>query len=197
MRFLTAIFGKRSEPPPQVAASLAPVLAPVPVSAPGKATGGESQFQCFHRCLKLFPHLAPRDASVGAFVAWLQELGCAGEWDYPDLLENYFSICEMTGAATMPGKWFWRGMESHSCHRWRADRDLDGYRWRPWIIYVPLVASDRVTGDVIPNGKISALRAQKQALRARSGTQRIARQSWQGREGFKHSADISSAVASQ
>lgn len=192
--FNKAIFGKRSEPPPPVEPSFAPMSTRGTTSAPTKATGGRDQFACFHRCLARFPHLAPRDRSVGAFVAWMQELGEAGQHDYAELVEYYATICELTGAAQMPPKWLWRGLEQHGCHRWQELRFLDGHRWRPYVVWIPTVASDRGNGVVIPNGKVEAIRALKRAAGSRSGASRFAGNR-QGKGG-RYSADIPAAVAS-
>jgi len=59
-------------------------------------------------------------------------------------------------------------------------------------------AARQTSGNVvsmIPSGNTQPQKCGAKAKSARSGTRKIARQSWQGREGFKHRADISAAVA--
>lgn len=181
---------KRAPPPlPLVAVTSSRVPTNEAIAAPEIATGGKERFAAFHQCLQRFRHLAPRDASVGAFVAWLQELQAAGQWDYADLLEQYRSVCEMTGAAEMPGKWFWRGLQANGCHRWLDERSVDGRRYRPYVVFVPLAANDYATSDKFPLSNLDARRALKVRASARAGTPQ--RRSARG----AYRADIGMAVA--
>ena len=183
---LTALLGFRKPPPmPLVAASLSIVPPRVPTST-----------EAFLRCLARVPHLAPREATVGAFVAWLQELGEAGDWEQAELVEQYKSICELTHVTVMPAKWFGKALECHGCHRWQADVWIDGERWRPMMVHVPHVASKSATDATSPIRNSATQIEGKRVQCARSGSRVASRygKSHIG-ENRTHRADIVSAVA--
>lgn len=152
--------------------------------------------EAFLRCLARVPHLAPREATVGAFVAWLQELGEAGDWEQAELVEQYKSICELTHATVMPAKWFGKALEGHGCHRWQADVWIDGERWRPMMCHVPHVASKSATNATFPIKHSAVEKREVLAKSARSGS-RVLNSSGipMSSQGHRHRADIVSAVA--
>lgn len=162
MRFLTAFFGPKRDPAPVPGS-----LQPMPAADATSVTGGITLREQRHRylqCLGHFGHLAPRQASVAAFVTSLQDYGWSGEWDYQKLLREYDIVCKGTGAIRMPAKWFWKGLEGQGCHRWRAEREKDGNyenRHRPYVVWVPRVASDHGTDAARPPDRVVSLHRSK------------------------------------
>lgn len=193
---LTALFGlKRAPPPALVAAS----LCHDPDNAPRNATGGQAQNTHFLSCLSRLPMLAPREASVRAFLEWLQELEEAGvEWEQSELLRDYQAICDMAHLTqVMPGKWFWRALEANGCTRRQAELTVDGRRWRPYMVTIPKTLSKFGTNATFPNGKKAVETRVVSAKSSRSGL-RVVNSSGipMGAKGPRHRADIGLAVAS-
>ena len=194
MRFLEWFTGPKQQAPPPVA-----TVAPrVPVNRPQKAISAASGHQHFLGCLASVPSLAPRDASVRAFLVWLQDLGEADDpWEQSELLSDYESICDLTGVEAMPAKWFGRALEANGCHRWQAELTKDGRRWRPYFVQIPPVLADAKPA-VIPSGKVKDFRGPKQRKSARSGTSKRFASNPQilgQRKGERYAAGISNAVA--
>ena len=199
---LATRLGWKRAPSDSVRTGSVPVAAKVALTLPGSLTLSPrvpTSADAFLRCLARMPRLAPREASVGAFVAWLQELGEAGDWEQAELVEQYKSICELTHATVMPAKWFGKALEGHGCHRWQADVWIDGERWRPMMCHVPHVASKFATNATFPIRNSAAQTEGKAGKCARSGSRvhRIEPASKSDRfgQGGRHRADIVSAVA--
>ena len=187
MGLLSYLFGIRP-PRPDPDAPAAPALPCPPANAATNATGGSRRHEHFLSCLATVPSLAPRDASVRAFLTWLQDLDEAGDWEQSELLQDYESICDLTNVEAMPGKWFGRALEANGCRRWQAELVKDGRRWRPYMVRIPETLSKVGTSG---HGQIIAMRP---VLRDRT---RIAaslpKSGWPGRGAYR--ADIGQAVA--
>ena len=130
---LAAIFGRKHDPPPSGAVAM-------PIAAPHMPTGAhENPGTAFLRLAQSRAYMAPRDASVTAFLAWLRELGEAGTWVQEELYQEYRHICHLSGTdgAQMPAKWFGKALEDHGCRRWKAELLREGHRWRPMMVTIP------------------------------------------------------------
>lgn len=157
MRFLE-LFGWRPKP------SVPAVLAAVPPKPPTSA-------EAFRRCLAQVPNLAPREASMGAFVAWLRVHGEHGDWEQSELLEQYEIICELTRVEAMPAKWFGKALEKQGCRRWQASLVVDGERWRPMMVHVPAASPVKQESETkTPNGNEEGVPWPELPKRARAGT---------------------------
>ncbi len=190
--FLSAIFFGRKQP----------AMAPSVATASDVAANRGSAFL---RLAATHGFMAPREASVGAFVAWLQELGEAGDWEQHELLGEYETICDLTGVEPMPGKWFGKALERHGCTRREAKLWVDGKRYRPIMVSVPAVATK--PADVVPteatHGQTNVVplgnkRPQTRAVNqkvSRSGSQAKARRLSGGGKARAYRADIAEAVA--
>lgn len=147
MRFLTSfLFGPKREPP------LVPIAS---VRVP-------NQHEHFLHCLARAPDLRPREASLWAFVTWMQELGEDGGREQAVLYEDYRVMCRKTGVERMPWKWFGKAMEARGCRRWKADLNRDGDRARPWWLWIPPAMAGVGTCDSEPE---SVVRLHRQSSR--------------------------------
>lgn len=110
-----------------------------PVTARTRPDTDGHEPNTFRRLCAQYSHLAPRDASVGAFLVWLQDLGeCWYSWEQRELYESYDVQCRLTGAEPMPWRFFGRALDGHGCHRWRQECvDDDGRRRRPMFVRIP------------------------------------------------------------
>lgn len=186
------LFGITRAPP-------VPLVAEAPLRVPHKPV---TDAEAFLRCLALMPHLAPREASVGAFVAWLQELGETGEHYQADLLANYEGILDLVhsrvGVEQMPAKWFGRALETHGCRRWKAEEECDGHRWRPMKVWVPHTAASRGTGGAtFPHGHNRHPSGPNRGRNSRTGSRNNGKRDHLTvvAKGARHRADIVEAVA--
>ena len=91
----------------------------------------------FRRLCAQYAHLAPRACSTAAFVRWMQDLGEGGHWAASDIYDDYFTLCELTGAAPMPQRWFTKGLVAAGCRKWRGNFIIDGVRWQPVMVTIP------------------------------------------------------------
>jgi len=178
-------------PPPIAPATT--VISPTP---PNSGREAAPDYPRFRAALKRFPHLAPKDATVGAFVRWFIEIGASGDYEQAELFEHYEHICRMTNVTPMRPRYWGRALEAHGCRRWEASMVIDGQRCRPVMVRVPwepvpppdiaIDARGRVlTADnVIPFGSKQRANARKRQKQSRSGSK-------------AHRADIGEAVACQ
>ncbi len=180
MRFLTWLFSIQTDHVQTVVdtdqdrvASVPPPVATVaprmPVSRPQKATRGNAHFAS---CLSRYPHLAPRDASVKAFVVWMQEQGEHGEHEQCWLQEYYLCACQMTGVEKMPGKWFGKALLANGCRRRQKETVRGGERYRPYVVEIPPLGQSFANDDsnVVPIGNRKRQKPPIVAASARSGT---------------------------
>ena len=172
------------------------------------AIDGQGRAVAFLRCLSRYPHLAPKDASAGAFVHWLAEHGQAGDWEQSELRDEYEHICDLSQLHPMAAKYWGRALEAHGCQRWQTTVYVDGVRCRPLMVRVPWrptapadVATDSqgkalAANTVIPLGSKRPHSRALQAQISRSGTRiKSRRQGTGGKGAFR--ADIAEAVACQ
>ena len=172
----------------------APAIATASPTVPDASRIATSECLRFRAAMKRFPHLAPKDASVGAFVRWFIELGEAGDYEQAELREYYEQICAMTNVSPMRPRYWGRALEAHGCRRWQTSLLVDGQRCRPVMVRVPWepvpppdVAIDAqgralTANNVIPFGNKRHSNARGSQKRSRSGTK-------------AHRADIAEAVA--
>lgn len=142
MRFLPDIFGsKRQSPPPMATVpSLPKVTAKRMPPMPTVDVSGADHFLA---CVKRYDYMAPRDASICAFIAWKQERGEAGRRLQSELCEEYQAICDYAGTAPMPGKWFGKAMLVHGASRCQEECGTMAKRRRYYAVYIPRIATDR------------------------------------------------------
>lgn len=149
MRFLPDIF--RRTP--------APVL-PTKARAP-------TQYEHFLQCLSRAPAVRPREASVWAFVTWMQELGEHKGREQALLYEDYKSICRKTGVERMPWKWFGEAVEGLGCRRWKEEMERDGERARPIFVRIPPLVAGVGTRGVEPESVVRLHRKSSRGFKPR------------------------------
>ncbi len=95
----------------------------------------------FRQLCAKYSRLAPRDASVGAFLVWLQEIEeCWYSWEQRELFDYYDTQCRLTRAEPMPWRFFGAALDAHGCHRWRQECVAeDGRRRRVMFVRIPEV----------------------------------------------------------
>ena len=125
---------------------------------PPDAMSGKDRVTAFTRLRQQWPHMAPQDATIGAFLAWLRELGEAGSWEQAELRDEYEHICWLTGEPPMSKRWFGKALEGHGCHRWQAYMVIDGQRRRPMFVYVPEQTTEAQPQAQTPGRKTERLR---------------------------------------
>ena len=174
------------------------------------AIDGQGRAIAFLRCLSRYPHLAPKDASAGAFVHWLAEHGQAGDWEQSELRDEYEHICDLSQLHPMAAKYWGRALEAHGCQRWQTTVYVDGVRCRPLMVRVPwrptapaAVATDSqgkalAANNVIPLGSKRPHSRALQTQISRSGARVKAVHRTTDRRGEGgYRADIAEAVACQ
>jgi hypothetical protein len=91
---------------------------------------------CVSRSIRKFPHLAPKDASAEAYVAFLRANGSTGEHLQGDLYDAYHLLCVASSFTPIPWKQFGKEMRKAGCSRRQGDIS-DGARSKPMMITIP------------------------------------------------------------
>jgi len=121
------------------------------------------------RAIDAMPHLSPKDASVAAFVVWLQALDMTGDWVQEDLYDEYEWINTLSERDPIALKSFGRELVKAGCRKWQADlRRQDKSRYRPWIITIPDIATVAVALPAIETETFANVRPLAASSRARS-----------------------------
>jgi hypothetical protein len=91
--------------------------------------------------ISTFTGLVPETSEVEAFVRWMRQHNCTGEWRQDELYEVYFEACQLAEFECLGPIIFGRELGKAGCRRWTCDNRKNGKGTRITMVSIP-VAGD-------------------------------------------------------
>lgn len=108
---------------------------------PIENTDKSSAKTCAKGVISRFPELVPKSSEVEAFIRWMRQHNCTGDWQQSELYEVYFEVCQLAEFDALGPIIFGRELGKAGCRRWPLDKRKGGKGERIWMVTIP-VAGD-------------------------------------------------------